>query len=65
MKWFSVWHSLEKGVKTGHSTNTACDIQWIPSVLRKTLLDFIKSCGSQISLKFSEVALFGLLYSPK
>ena len=40
-------------------------LQWIPSVLRKTLFDFIKSCGSQISLKFSEVALLGLLYSPK
>ena len=39
--------------------------QWIPSVLRKTLFDFIKSCGSQISLKFSEVALLCLLYSPK
>ena len=40
-------------------------IQWIPFVLRKTLFDFIKSCGSQIRLKFSEVALLGLLYSPK
>ena len=38
-------------------------LQWIPSVLRKTLFDFIKSCGSQIRLKFSEVALRGLLYS--
>ena len=40
-------------------------IQWIPFVLRKTLFDFINSCGSQIRLKFSEVALLGLLYSPK
>ena len=40
-------------------------IQWISFVLRKTLFDFIKSCGSQIRLKFSEVALLGLLYSPK
>ena len=41
------------------------DIQWIPFVLRKTLFDFIKSCGCQIRLKFSAVALLGLLYSPK
>ena len=41
------------------------EIQWIPFVLGKTLFDFIKSCGSQIRLKFSEVALLGLLYSPK
>ena len=40
-------------------------VQWIPFVLRKTLFDFIKSCGSQIRLEFSEVALLGLLYSPK
>ena len=40
-------------------------LQWIPFVLRKTLFDFIKSCGSRIRLKFSEVALLGLLYSPK
>ena len=32
---------------------------------RKTLFDFIKSCGGQIDLKFSGVALLGLLYSPK
>ena len=43
----------------------AYDIQWIPFVLRKTLFDFIKSCGCQIRLKFSAVALLGLLYSPK
>ena len=40
-------------------------IRWISFVLRKTLFDFIKSCGGQIRLKFSEVALLGLLYSPK
>ena len=40
-------------------------IQWISFVLRKTLFDFIKSRGSRIRLKFSEVALLGLLYSPK
>ena len=34
-------------------------------VLRKTLFDFVKSSGSRIRLKFSEVALLGLLYSPK
>ena len=33
--------------------------------LRKTLFDFIKSCGGRIDLKFSGVALLGLLYSPK
>ena len=32
--------------------------------LRKTLFDFIKSCGGRIDLKFSGVALLGLLYSP-
>ena len=32
--------------------------------LRKTLLDFIKSCGGRIDLKFSGVALLSLLYSP-
>ena len=40
-------------------------LQWIPFVLRKTLFDFIKSCGSQIRLKISEVAFLGLLYSLK
>ena len=33
--------------------------------LRKTLSDFIKSCGGRIDLKFSGVALLNLLYSPK
>ena len=33
--------------------------------LRKTLFDFIKSCGGRIELKFSGVALLSLLYSPK
>ena len=47
------------------SCNESTVDQWIPFVLRKTLFDFIKSCGSQIRLKFSEVALIGLLYSPK
>ena len=40
-------------------------IQWISFFLRKTLFDFIKSCGGRIDLKFSGVALLGLLYSPK
>ena len=31
----------------------------------QTLFDFIKSCGGRIDLKFSGVALLGLLYSPK
>ena len=31
--------------------------------LRKTLFDFIKPCGGRIDLKFSGVALLGLLYS--
>ena len=31
----------------------------------KPLFDFIKSCGGRIDLKFSGVALLGLLYSPK
>ena len=33
--------------------------------LRKTLFDFIKSCGGRIDLNFSGVALLGPLYSPK
>ena len=37
-------------------------VQWIPFVLRKTLFDFIKSCGSQIRLKFSEVAYRSTLF---
>ena len=57
---FLPWLALQGGA--GLIIN---EVQWIPPVLRKTLFDFIKSCGSQISLKFSEVALLGLLYSPK
>ena len=52
-------------VHVRHLEKKAYVLQWIPFVLRKTLFDFIKSCGSQIRLKFSEVALLGLLYSPK
>ena len=33
--------------------------------LRKTLFYFMKSCGGRINLKFSGVALLGLLYFPK
>ena len=40
-------------------------VQWISFFLRKTLFDFIKSCGGRIHSKFSGVALLGLLYSPK
>ena len=47
------------------SVTPARSIQWISFFLRKTLFDFIKSCGGRIGLKFSGVALLGLLYSPK
>ena len=40
-------------------------VQWISFFLRKTLFDFIKSCGGRIDLKFSGAALLGQLYSPK
>ena len=52
-------------VTGGLPTLVPSPLQWIPFVLRKTLFDFIKSCGSQIRLKISEVAFLGLLYSPK
>ena len=35
------------------------------SLFSTDLFDFIKSCGCRIDLKFSGVALLGLLYSPK
>ena len=59
--------SMYPGSKSSvfEKTRVCFQVQWIPFVLRKTLFDFIKSCGSQIRLKFSKVALLGILYSPK
>ena len=50
---------------TGFRSATLSRLQWITFVLRKTLFDYIKSCGSQIRWKISEVAFLGLRYSPK
>ena len=53
--------SMAKSVAWSSRAGTTVDFIF----LRKTLFDFIKSCGGRIGLKFSGVALLGLLYSPK
>ena len=65
--WGDFWGKRGSGKNhfSGRAFSRLARLQWIPFVLRKTLFDFIKSCGGQIRLKFSEVALLGLLYSPK
>ena len=64
--WVAVTASLCILAHVAQSCCTqAARIQWISFFLRKTLFDFIKSCGGRIDLNFSGVALLGLLYSPK
>ena len=62
IKWRVDWREIESThyVTIISARNTVDFI-----FLRKTLFDFIKSCGGRIDLKFSGVALLGLLYSPK
>ena len=52
--------------KTNLLVSVSAVSEFSPSVMPfKTLFDFIKSCGGRMDLKFSGVALLGLLYSPK